>query len=319
MEYRRVGDSELVVSAIGLGSWLTYGDRLSAERSEACIRRALDLGVTLFDTANVYGRGGAEELLGRALRAVERSSYVLATKVYFPMSRTDMGLSAEQVRKQCDASLARLDTDYIDLYQCHRFDTTTPLEETLSALAALQRDGKVRAVGVCNWSTEQVRAALASSELPRFAADQQHYSLLTREPASEVFELCHANGIGNLCWSPLEQGILTGKYRAGSPPPTNSRAEVTRGRTMGAMLKDSILRLVEGVAGIAAEHDLTTAQLALAWVLRTGTVSAALVGATRPEQLDETMGAASVELGEDALAQIDALLAARLATAAPAG
>lgn len=305
MEYRRLGDSDLVLSEIGLGSWFTYGDRLPEDDSRRCIRRALDLGVTLFDTANVYGRGAAESVLGRALRGVDRSSYVLATKVFFPMSRHDIGLSRDQVFKQCDASLERLGTDYLDLYQCHRFDTSTPLEETMDALAELQRLGKVRAIGFSEWTPEQIRAALDRSHLARFASSQPHYSVLTRTPEAEVFPLCAQNGIGQVCWSPLEQGVLTGKYSPGSLPPAASRAAVTKGRTMGALLNDTVLQVVKALGGIAREVGLSTAQMCLAWVLRKSEVSAALVGATRPEQLDENVAASGVRLDAHVLGSID--------------
>jgi aryl-alcohol dehydrogenase-like predicted oxidoreductase len=314
MQYRRLGDSDLVVSEVGLGSWLTYGDRLSYEQSAACIRRALDLGITLFDTANVYGRGAAESFLGRALRHVERSSYVLATKVFFPMSRTDMGLSPKQVFKQCEASLQRLGTDYLDLYQCHRFDTSTPLEATLEALAELKRQGKVRAVGFSEWSADQIRAAVALSHVVRFASSQPRYSIFTRGAEAEVFPLCPAHGIGQICWSPLEQGVLTGKYRPGSPPPDGSRAAVTRGRTMGPMLDDAVLQRVEALTEIARDVGLTTAQLALAWALRDRRVAAVLVGATAPRQLEESAGASGVRLDDDTLRRIDEAVAGLLST-----
>ncbi|HYZ76053.1 MAG TPA: aldo/keto reductase family protein [Gaiellaceae bacterium] len=313
MEYRRLGASDLEVSAIGLGSWLTYGDELDYERSRACIRRALELGITLFDTANVYGRGAAESFLAEALAGVPRSSYVLATKVYFPMSRTDMGLSAEQVRKQCDGSLERLGTDYIDLYQCHRYDSRTPLEETMGALTELVREGKVRHIGFSEWTPEQIQASLDLPEGERFVSSQPQYSLLWRQPEARVFPLCAANGIGQIVWSPLGQGVLTGKYRPGERPPADSRAERTRGRVLGRLYADETLEAVQRLRPIAQSAGLTMAQLALAWVLRRGEVAAALVGATRPDQLDENVGAAGVRLSADVLAAIDDALAPVLA------
>ena len=313
MEYRRLGASDLEVSAIGLGSWLTYGDELDYERSRVCIRRALDLGVTLFDTANVYGRGAAESFLADALAGVPRSSYVLATKVFFPMSRTDMGLSAEQVRKQCDGSLERLRTDYIDLYQCHRYDSRTPLEETMGALTELVQAGKVRSLGFSEWTPEQIQASLDLPGGERFVSSQPQYSLLWRAPEARVFPLCSANGIGQVVWSPLGQGVLTGKYRPGEQPPQDSRAERTRGRVLGRLYADEALEAVQHLRPVAESAGLTMAQLALAWVLRRGEVAAALVGATRPDQLDENVTAAGVRLSADVLAAIDDALAPVLA------
>ncbi len=309
MEHRRLGESGLIVSELGLGSWLTYGDRLAYEQSRACIQRAVDLGITLFDTANVYGRGEAESFLGRALRHLDRSSYVLATKVFFPMSRTDMGLSAAQVFKQCDASLARLGTDYIDLYQCHRFDNSTPLEETMEALAELKRQGKVREIGFSEWNAEQIRRAVEVSHVVRFASSQPRYSVLTRDAEAEIFPVCASAGIGQLCWQPLEQGVLTGKYAPAAPPPARSRAALTRGRTMGDTLDEAVLKRVVRLTEIALEVGLTTAQLALAWVLRKPVVASVLVGATSPEQLDENVGASGVRLDDATLRRIDEAVA----------
>jgi aryl-alcohol dehydrogenase-like predicted oxidoreductase len=313
MEYRRLGASDLEVSAIGLGSWLTYGDELDYERSRACIRRALDLGITLFDTANVYGRGTAESFLAEALEGVPRSSYVLATKVFFPMSRTDMGLSAEQVRKQCEGSLERLRTDYIDLYQCHRYDSRTPLEETMGALSELVREGKVRYLGFSEWTPEQIQASLDLPDSEQFVSSQPQYSLLWRQPEARVFPVCAANGIGQIVWSPLGQGVLTGKYRPGEQPPDDSRAERTRGRVLGRLYADETLEAVQRLRPVAESAGLTMAQLALAWVLRRDEVAAALVGATRPDQLDENVGAAGVRLSADVFAAIDDALAPVLA------
>jgi 1-deoxyxylulose-5-phosphate synthase len=225
------------------------------------------------------------------------------------MSRHDIGLSREQVFKQCDASLQRLGTDYLDLYQCHRFDTSTPLEETMDALAELQRLGKVRVIGFSEWTPEQIRAALDRAHLARFASSQPRYSVLTRTSEVEVFPLCAQNGIGQVCWSPLEQGVLTGKYSPGSRPPAGSRAASTKGRTMGSLLDDTVLQVVKALGGIAREVGLSTAQMCLAWVLRKSEVSSALVGATRPEQLDENVAASGVRLDAHVLASIDEAVA----------
>ena len=217
MEYRQLGNSDLRVSEISLGSWLTYGVGVEAEQAEACVRRAFDVGINFFDTANVYGRGAAESFLGSALAGHDRSSYVLATKVFFPMSRTDRGLSAEQIRKQCDASLQRLRTDHVDLYQCHRYDRHTPLEETMTALTEVVRQGKARYIGFSEWTPDQIRAALAIPAVERFVSSQPQYSMLWREPEDEVIPLCAKEGVGQIVWSPLAQGVLTDRYLDGVP------------------------------------------------------------------------------------------------------
>jgi 1-deoxyxylulose-5-phosphate synthase len=309
MKYRRLGASELVVSEIALGSWLTYGGGIEREEAHACVRRALELGVTLLDTANVYAHGEAETVLGEALRGVKRDSYVLATKVYFPMSATDRGLSAKQIRLQLDASLKRLRVDHVDLYQCHRYDTETPLEETMAALDEAVRQGKTRYLGFSEWSPSQIRAALA---LPyaRFVSSQPQYSMLWREPEAEVFPLCQKEKIGQIVWSPLRQGILTGKYAPGRPPPAGSRAA---NDAMNAFLRDrldqAVLKKVEGLLPIAKSLRITPAQLALAWVLRREEVTAAIIGATSPAQVEENVAASGVVLPPEVLAKIDAALA----------
>src|SRR5438552_6273712 len=223
MEYRQLGRSDLQVSEISLGSWLTYGVGVERERAEACVRRAFEVGINFIDTANAYGRGAAESFLGEVLAGVDRASYVLATKVFFPMSRRDRGLSAAQIRKQCDASLKRLRTDHVDLYQCHRYDTSTPLGETMEALTEVVRQGKARYIGFSEWTADQIRAALAIDGVERFVSSQPQYSMLYREPEREVFPLCRREGIGQIVWSPLAQGVLTGKYEPGSPPQDDSR------------------------------------------------------------------------------------------------
>src|SRR5918997_2404897 len=212
MQYRRLGRSDLMISEISLGSWLTYGMSVEAERATACVRRAFEVGINFFDTANVYGRGAAETFLGEVLSGVDRSSYVLATKAYFPVSDTDRGLSAAQIRKQSEASLRRLRTDHVDLYQCHRYDKDTPLEETMGALTELVREGKARYIGFSEWTADQVRDALALPGVERFVSSQPEYSMLWRKPEAEIIELCAREGISQIVWSPLAQGILTGKY-----------------------------------------------------------------------------------------------------------
>lgn len=310
MKYRQLGNSELTVSEISLGSWLTYSGGVERQKAEACVHKAFEVGINFIDTANVYGRGAAEQLLGEVLRGIDRSSYVLATKVFFPMSDTDRGLSAAQIRKQMDASLQRLQTDYVDLYQCHRYDVNTPLEETMTALTEVVRQGKVRYIGFSEWKPDQIKAALSMTGVERFVSSQPQYSMLWRKPEAEVFPLCAANGIGQIVWSPLAQGILTGKYQPGQPPPSDSRAANDK---MNAFLKDDIandrvLSAVQELQPIAADLGLTMSQLALAWVLRDQRVSSAIIGASRPEQVEENAGASGVTLSEAVLAQIDQIL-----------
>ena len=308
MKYRQLGTSDLVISEISLGSWLTYGASVERERAAACVDRAFELGINFFDTANVYGRGGAESFLGEVLSKRPRSSYFLATKVFFPMSRTDRGLSAKQIRKQSEASLKRLRTDYVDLYQCHRFDPDTPLEETMEALTELVREGKARYIGFSEWPPEQIHRAVTMPGLEKFVSSQPEYSMLWRKSEGEVFTVCRNNGISQIVWSPLAQGALTGKYKPGRPPPKGSRAAGRDSQMMGRFRDDSVLEAVQRLRPIADGAGLTMAQLALAWVLREPNVASAIVGASRPEQLDENAGASGVKLDDATLAAIDEAL-----------
>lgn len=310
MNFRTLGASDLTVSEIALGSWLTYGGGVDRAAAEACVRAALDAGINFFDTANVYGRGAAEAFLGEALRGVPRQRYVLASKLYFPMSEADQGLSAAQVRKQLELSLQRLRTDHLDLYQCHRFDPNTPLEETLEALEAAVRQGKVRWLGFSEWNPAQVRSALA---LPftRFVSSQPQYSLLWRAPEEELFPLCAAERIGQIVWSPLRQGILTGKYRPGAPPPQDSRAASPAMNTfLKEKLDEALLGRVQRLRPIAEGLGVTIAQLALAWVLRRPEVTSAIIGASRPEQVSENAAASGLKLDAAVVARVEAALAA---------
>jgi len=310
MEYRQLGRSDLRVSAISLGSWLTYGVGVEADAARACVERAFDVGINFFDTANVYGRGAAEEFLGETLSGMDRSSYVLATKVFFPMSRKDRGLSAAQIHKQIEASLRRLRTDYVDLYQCHRYDRDTPLEETMQALTDVVREGKARYIGISEWKAHQIKAALEIPGAERIVSSQPQYSMLYRGPEKEVFPLCEQEGIGQIVWSPLAQGVLTGKYEPGSPPPEDSRAaHESMGQMMGRWRDDDVLEAVQQLKPIAEKAGLTMAQMALAWVLRLPVVSSAIIGATRPEQVDDNAAASGVKLSDDVLGAIDEVLA----------
>lgn len=306
MRYRPIGSSDLVVSEVSLGSWLTYGVGVSTEPARACLDRAFELGLNFIDTANVYGRGAAEEFLGDALAGRERSSYVLATKLYFPMTDEDRGLSAGQVAKQIDGSLRRLRTDYVDLYQCHRYDDLTPLEETMHALTEVVRQGKARYIGFSEWSAEQIQAALAFPGVERFVSSQPQYSILRRGIEADVIPLCAANGISQIVWSPLAQGVLTGKYRPGDDLPEGSRAASdAMGWAMNRFLGEDVLTAVQRLRPIADGLGITMSQLALAWVLRQPNVASAIVGASRPEQVDDDAAASGIELDEATLAAID--------------
>ncbi|MBV8908329.1 MAG: aldo/keto reductase family protein [Sphingomonas sp.] len=298
MKYRKLGASDLEVSEISVGSWLTYGVGVEADRARACVDKAFDLGINFIDTANVYGRGAAESFLGEALAGRARDSYVLATKVFHPMSDTDRGLSAAQIRKQIDASLQRLRTDYVDLYQCHRYDPEPPLQETMEALTDVVRQGKARYIGFSEWTPEQIQAAYALPGVERFVSSQPQYSLLWRRPEQKVIPLCKANGISQIVWSPLAQGVLTGKYdpNAAMPPAGTRAASDNMGGAIKGWMDKSWLEGVQRMKPLAKEAGLTMAQFALAWVLREPNVASAIVGASRPEQLDDNAKASGAKV-----------------------
>jgi len=310
MKYRKLGASDLNVSEISLGSWLTYGVGVERDRAARCVDRAFDLGINFIDTANVYGRGAAETFLGDALARRPRDSYVLATKVYFPMSDSDRGLSRAQIAKQIDASLKRLRVDFVDLYQCHRYDTDTPLEETMGALSDVVRQGKARYIGFSEWSPDQIAAAFALPGVERFVSSQPQYSLLWRRPEEKVFPLCRERQVSQIVWSPLAQGILTGKYLPGSPPPADSRATSD---SMGGFIQRwtgrDILEAVQKLKPLAQEAGCTLSQFALAWVLREPNVASAIVGASKPEQLDENAAAAGLTIDPALFTKAEAIVA----------
>ena len=312
MKYRQLGASELQVPVISLGSWLTYSGGVEKRQSLACVHKALDLGINFFDTANVYGRGAAESVLSEALAGIPRHSYSLATKVFFPMSDTDRGLSRAQIVKQLDASLKRLRTDYVDLYQCHRFDEETPLEETMEALTKAVRQGKTRYVGFSEWPLDKIEAAAKMPGVVRFMSSQPQYSLLRPTPQKMIFTRCAELGIGQIVWSPLAQGVLTGKYKPGAPLPAKSRA--AHG-SMGAMLpkrwlRAPLLTAVQQVKILAErEAGVTLTQFALAWVLRKQEVSSAIIGATRPEQVVENAAAAECQIAPELFARAEDIFA----------
>jgi 1-deoxyxylulose-5-phosphate synthase len=312
MRYRRLGSSDLDVSEISLGSWLTYGGGVSDAQAEACVHKAFEVGINFIDTANVYSRGGAEEFLGGVLADRPRDSYVLATKLFFPMNG-DRGLSREQVLKQIDASLARLRTEYVDLYQCHRYDRSTPLEETMEALTEVVRQGKVRYLGFSEWTADQIRASLdlsMSRGLEKFVSSQPQYSILYRVPEPDVIPLCHENGISQIVWSPIAQGALTGKYKPGEDPPRGTRAASSQmGWSMDRFRDDDVLEAVQRLVPIAEGLGITMAQLALAWVLREDNVASAIIGASRPEQVEENAAASGFDLDDATLRAIDEAVA----------
>ena len=310
MKYRKLGASDLTVSEISLGSWLTYGVGVEADRAKACVAKAFDLGINFIDTANVYGRGAAETMLGEALADQPRTSYVLATKLMGPMSDTDRGLSRAQVFKQIDASLRRLRTDYVDLYQCHRYDPDTPLEETMQALSEIVRQGKVRYIGFSEWSPAQISASFALTGMERFVSSQPQYSLLWRRPEEKVIPLCAANGVSQIVWSPLAQGVLSGKYLPGDKLLEDSRAASdSMGQWMQTFLRPDILESVQRLKPLAERAGCTLAQFSLAWILREPNVASAIVGASRPEQLEENAGASGLAVDPSLFEQAEDIVA----------
>jgi aryl-alcohol dehydrogenase-like predicted oxidoreductase len=314
VEYRRLGNSGVRVSEISLGSWLTYGGSVAEEQARSCIDRAYEIGINFFDTANVYMRGAAEEIVGRALRDFERDSYFLATKVYFPMGEgpNDRGLSRKHVTEQCHASLRRLGVDYIDLYQCHRYDENTPLEETLRTLDDLVRQGKVLYIGVSEWTDDQISDALRIAgelNLDRIVSNQPQYNMIQRRIEGGVIPLCEREGVGQVVFSPLAQGVLTGKYRPGDAPEEGTRAaDPESNRFMQQLMNEVVLSAVDGLRSVASEVSLSLPQLALAWVLRQDNVSSAIIGASRPEQVDDNAAASGAKLPAHVVSEIDGIL-----------
>ncbi|MGA9315419.1 MAG: aldo/keto reductase family protein [Solirubrobacteraceae bacterium] len=309
MNYRKLGSSGIDVSEISLGSWLTYSGGVAREQAEACVKAAFEEGINFIDTANVYGRGAAESLLGEVLPGYDRSSYVLATKIYFQMSDADRGLSAAQIHKQIDASLGRLRTDYVDLYQCHRYDEQTPLEETMQALTEVVEAGKARHIGFSEWPVEKIEESLALPGVAKWVSSQPQYSMLWRAPEAEVIPLCEREDISQIVWSPLGQGVLTGKYRPGEQPPADSRAASdSMSDFIGQLMQDPVLEAVQRLRPVAEAAGLTMPQLALAWVLRQANLASAIVGASRPEQVRANGSASGITLDASTLAAVDEAL-----------
>jgi aryl-alcohol dehydrogenase-like predicted oxidoreductase len=315
MEYRHLGRSGMVVSALAYGNWITHGGQVEEDAAVSCVRAALDEGITTFDTADVYAQGAAESVLGRALHGVRRESLEICTKVYWPIGPgpNDRGLSRKHIAGALHGSLRRLGVDYVDLYQAHRYDVETPLEETLRAFDDFVRQGKVQYIGVSEWTAEQIDNALQIADdmgFDRIVSNQPQYSLLWRVIEEEVLPLCEREGIGQIVWSPLAQGVLTGKYRPGQPPPEGSRAtSESGGAFISRLMRDEVLEPVQEFAALARASGHTPATVALAWVLANPAVSAAIVGATRPEQIHEDVRALDVELEPELLRAIDDVLA----------
>jgi voltage-dependent potassium channel beta subunit len=314
MKYRNVGKSGLKVSEISLGSWLTYGTAAEQKAADACIAKAFESGINFFDTANAYNRGEGEKAMGAALKPYEKSSYVLSSKVYFPMGDgpNDRGLSRKHIFEQCEASLKRLGVEYIDLYFCHRYDIHTPLEETLRALDDLAAQGKIMYAAVSEWSGAQITEAAGIAERLRLRpliSNQPIYNMFERYIEREVLPVSAQKGLGQVVFSPLAQGILTGKYKLGRPIPTESRAanDSVNG-VINSYLNDQVLQVVHELEQVAQQLHISLAQLALAWVLRQRGVSSALIGATRPEQIEENVKAVDIELGTETLEQIEVIL-----------
>jgi aryl-alcohol dehydrogenase-like predicted oxidoreductase len=310
MRYRRIGASDLQVSEISLGSWLTYGVGVEKDKGVACVNRAFDLGINFIDTANVYGRGAAESFLGEALAGRRRDSYVLATKLWGDMGGGNQGLSPAQVENQLDDSLKRLRTDYVDLYQCHRYDPNTPLAETMEALTRAKQSGKVRWIGFSEWSPQQIEDSIALTGVEHFVSSQPQYSLLYRRIEKKVIPICAANGISQIVWSPIAQGVLSGKYLPGAEIPDHTRASSDKmGGFIKAWLETPVLEAVQKLKPLAQEAGCTLTQFALAWVLRQPNVASAIVGASKPEQLDENAGASGLKIDPAVFVKAEGIVA----------
>jgi aryl-alcohol dehydrogenase-like predicted oxidoreductase len=315
MEYRRLGSSGMYISEISYGNWITHGSQVEQANAIACVKTALDQGITTFDTADVYAQTKAETVLGKALKGVRRESYELFTKVYWPTGpgKNDRGLSRKHIMESCHASLKRLGTDRIDLYQAHRFDYETPLEETLSAFDDLIRQGKVHYIGTSEWRSSQIEEALKiqdSHGYNRFVSNQPQYSMLWRVIEEEIVPMSLREGIGQIVWSPIAQGVLTGKYQAGKRVPAGSRAtdKKSGAEMISRWLRDDVLNAVTALKPIANEIGLTLAQLAVAWVLQNKNVSSAIIGATKPSQVKENVKASGVKLAQETMRSIDRVL-----------
>jgi aryl-alcohol dehydrogenase-like predicted oxidoreductase len=314
MEYRHLGRSGLIISEIAYGNWLTHGSQVEEDAATACVRAALDAGITTFDTADVYAQTRAESVLGRALKGERREGLEILTKVFWPTGpgHNDRGLSRKHIMESIDNSLRRLQTDHVDVYQAHRFDVSTPLEETMEAFADVVHAGKAHYIGVSEWTSDQIRRGHALARELRFplVSNQPQYSALWRVIEGEVVPTCEELGLGQVVFSPIAQGVLTGKYQPGQQPPAGSRATDDKGGSdmISRWMGDEVLKRVQQLQPLAAQAGLSLAQLAVAWVLQNPNVSAAIVGASRPEQVAENAKAAGVRLDADLMAQIEQVL-----------
>ncbi|MFJ6019253.1 aldo/keto reductase family protein [Nocardiopsis alba] len=315
MEFRHLGSTGLIISEIAYGNWITHGSQVEEDTAVSCVRAALDAGITTFDTADVYARGKAEEVLGRALKGERRDGLEIFSKVFWPMGdgKNDKGLSRKHIIRGCEDSLRRLGTDYLDLYQAHRFDHTTPLEETMRAFEDLVRQGKALYIGVSEWRAEEIERALRIADemgLDRIVSSQPQYNMLWRVIESEVVPLSEREGIGQIVWSPIAGGVLTGKYKPGAELPAGSRASDPKSeKFLADKVSDRVLlERVQLLEPLAAEAGLTLSQLAVAWVLQNANVSAAIIGASRPEQVESNVRAAGVRLDPALMSRIDEIL-----------
>ena len=314
MLYRNLGNTGLKVSEISLGSWLTYGNAVENETAIKTIDKAYELGINFFDTANAYNRGEAEKVVGEAMEKYERSSYVLATKVFFPMGDkpNDRGLSRKHVMESAHASLKRLNLDYVDILYCHRYDSETPVEETLRAFDDLIRQGKILYAGISEWSAAQIEEAMRISDrnlINRFVVNQPQYSMLNRKIEAEIIPTSEKNGVGQVVFSPLAQGLLTGKYKSLGDIPADSRAANDKmNNFIKGMFTEETFKKVNKIAAIAAKLDIPMVQLALAWVLRLPNIASALIGASRPSQVEENVKASGYNIPADVLEEIDEVL-----------
>lgn len=314
MEFRKLGRSGLTISEIAYGNWLTHGSQVEEDAALACVRAALDAGITTFDTADVYAQTRAESVLGRALKDERREGLEIFTKVFFPTGPgpNDRGLGRKHIMESIDNSLRRLQTDYVDLYQAHRYDPSVPLEETMEAFADVVHSGKAHYIGVSEWTADQIRSAhaLARELCIPLVSSQPQYSMLWRVIEDEVVPTCEELGLGQIVWSPIAQGVLTGKYAPGAPLPAGSRATDEKGGAtfVGRFLRDDVLERVQQLKPLAEQAGLSLAQLAVAWVLQNSNVSAAIIGASRPEQVTENVKAAGVKLEADLMQAIDTVL-----------
>ena len=312
MQFRHLGRSGLKISEISYGNWITHGGQVEEDAARACVGAALDSGITTFDTADVYARGRAEEVLGRALAGERREGLEVFTKVYWPTGPgpNDRGLSRKHILESINGSLRRLGMDYVDLYQAHRYDYATPLEETMQAFADVVRAGKAHYVGVSEWTAEQIEAghAFAQDLGVRLVSSQPQYSMLWRVIEADVVPTCRDLGVSQIVWSPIAQGVLTGKYRPGQPPPQGSRATDERGggaQFVRRFLRDEVLERVQQLQPVADSVDLSLSQLAIAWVLQNDNVASAIIGASRPEQVTENVKAAGVTLDAEVMKRVD--------------